>query len=54
MADPDEVTYEALMERGKRAVLASGVGESGQSIVVTAGYPFHHTGSTNTMRIEEL
>jgi len=54
LADPDEVSYEALMEKGKRAVVESGVGKEGQSIVVTAGYPFHHRGSTNTMRIERL
>ncbi len=54
LADPDELSYEALMERGKRAVLESGVGRSGQSVVVTAGYPFHHRGTTNTMRIELL
>ncbi len=54
LADPDDVSYEALMERGKRAVLESGVGRSGQSVVVTAGYPFHHRGTTNTMRIEHL
>ena len=54
LADPDQVSYEALMDRGKRAVVESGVGREGESIVVTAGYPFHHRGSTNTMRIEQL
>jgi pyruvate kinase len=49
-----EVTYEALTMYGRERVLASGVGERGRPIVVTAGYPFHVAGATNTMRIELL
>ncbi|MEZ4415220.1 MAG: pyruvate kinase [Gemmatimonadota bacterium] len=54
LADPEEVSYEALTEIGRRAVIDSGVGQPGQSIVVTSGFPFHRTGSTNTLRIESL
>ncbi|MEZ4422398.1 MAG: pyruvate kinase [Gemmatimonadota bacterium] len=54
LADPDEVSYESLTEIGKRAVVTSGVGSPGESIVVTSGFPFHRTGSTNTLRIEPL
>jgi pyruvate kinase len=54
LADGVEVTYEALTDFGKHEVLRSGVGRPGQSIVVTAGFPFHTSGSTNTMRVEQL
>ncbi len=54
LAVDQEVTYDALTDFGKRAVIESGVGEAGESIVVTSGYPFHTSGSTNTMRVEML
>ena len=50
----DDVTYDGLMEIGRKVVLESGIGREGQSVVVTAGFPFHRSGSTNTMRIESL
>jgi len=50
----EEVSYESLTEFGRRVVVESGVGRPGQSVVVTAGYPFHESGSTNTMRVERL
>ncbi|MDH3206679.1 MAG: pyruvate kinase [Gemmatimonadota bacterium] len=49
-----EVTYEALTQFGRERVLASGKGRPGASIVVTAGVPFHESGTTNTMRLERL
>jgi pyruvate kinase len=54
LAIEEELNYEALTEFGKRQVLESGVGQAGQAVVVTAGYPFHTSGSTNTMRVEKL
>jgi pyruvate kinase len=54
LAEGEVVTYESLTEFGKQAVIRSGVGRPGQSIVVTAGFPFHTSGSTNTMRVEQL
>ncbi len=54
LAESDEVSYESLMEIGKQVTLDSGVGKEGQSVVVTAGFPFHRSGSTNTLRIEQL
>jgi len=53
-AEGVEVTYEALMQFGRERVIASGVGERGASVVVTAGVPFHESGTTNTMRLERL
>jgi len=35
-------------------VLEAGMGRPGDSVVVTAGVPFHTSGSTNTMRVEQL
>lgn len=54
VARMEEVNYESMTEFGKRAVLDAGVGHPGESIVVTAGYPFHTARSTNTMRVEQL
>jgi len=50
----EEVTYDLLCSLGKSAILAAGIGKEGDSVVVTAGYPFHTAGSTNTMRVERL
>ena len=54
LAVDEEVSYDSLTDYGKQAVLESGVGKVGQSIVVASGYPFHSSGSTNTMRVEML
>ena len=54
LAQVGEVTYESLTTFGRERVIASGVGQRGAPIVVTAGYPFHVEGATNTMRIELL
>ena len=48
------VSYSALSAYGKEAVVRAGVGRPGDSVVVTAGFPFHESGSTNTMRVEQL
>jgi pyruvate kinase len=50
----EEVSYESLTTWGKRELLSRGVCEPGDSVVVTAGYPFHTAGSTNTMRVEAI
>lgn len=52
--DGEDVTYEALAGFGRRCVVESGWGDRGQPVIVTAGHPFHLTGTTNTMRIEVL
>ena len=49
-----DVTYETMAAFGRRCVLESGAGESGSSVPVTSGFPFHEAGSTNTMRLERL
>ena len=54
LAQEEEVSYESLTQFGKQAVLDSGTGRSGDAIVVTAGYPFHTSRSTNTMRVEQI
>jgi pyruvate kinase len=37
-----------------RAILEAGVGSPGDSVAVTAGFPFHEPGTTNTLRVERL
>ena len=54
LAGDEEVRYESLTNFGKKAVLEAGLGKPGDSVVVTAGFPFHTSGSTNTMRVEML
>ncbi|MEJ2541715.1 MAG: pyruvate kinase [Gemmatimonadota bacterium] len=54
LATEQEVSYEGLAQYGRRAVLELGVGRPGDAVVVTAGVPFHQSGSTNTMRVEAL
>ncbi|KPJ84259.1 MAG: hypothetical protein AMS19_01280 [Gemmatimonas sp. SG8_23] len=54
LATDVEVTYEALSAYGRRAVVESGVGEVGASVAITAGFPFHESGSTNNMRLDRL
>ena len=54
LAEVEEVTYDALMAVGREHVLASGLAEPGAPLVVTAGFPFHRSGTTNTMRLERL
>ena len=49
-----EVDYQSMLARAREVALEQGLGESGQRFVVTAGVPFHVTGTTNMMRIEEL
>jgi len=49
-----EVSYDSLTHFGRSTVLESGVGVAGEAVVVSAGYPFHTSGTTNTMRVEML
>lgn len=49
-----EVSYEALSAHGRRAVVDAGVGEPGAAVAITAGFPFHESGSTNNMRLDRL
>ena len=54
LAEGTEVSYEALSAFGRQAVVDEGVGEVGASIAITAGFPFHESGSTNNMRLDRL
>ncbi len=54
LASDVEVSYTALAEYGCKQVRQSGIGEPGSTVVITAGFPFHQSGSTNTMRLERL
>ena len=54
LAEKGEITYQNLTDFGKRVVLGSGMGKTGDPVIVTSGLPFHSAGSTNTMRVEQL
>jgi pyruvate kinase len=54
LAEGVEVSYASLAAFGRDRVRESGVGEPGASVVITAGVPFHESGTTNTMRLERL
>jgi pyruvate kinase len=54
LAQGVEVSYSGLAEFGCEEVRRSGVAEPGATVVITAGFPFHESGSTNTMRLERL
>lgn len=54
LAGRERISYEVLSDLGKREILDSGFGARGDSIVVTAGVPFHEPGTTNTLRVERL
>jgi pyruvate kinase len=49
-----EPSYDTMLDYARQAALTQGWGSPGQRVVVTAGVPFHVTGTTNMMRIEEL
>jgi pyruvate kinase len=54
LAEGVDVTYEALSAFGREAIVATGTGEPGAAVAITAGFPFHESGSTNTMRLDLL
>jgi pyruvate kinase len=54
LAEGMEISYSSLAAYGMEKVKESGVGEAGSSIAITAGFPFHESGSTNNMRLDTL
>jgi pyruvate kinase len=49
-----EVTYERMLDTARAYMIDSGIAEPGQRFIVTAGVPFHVSGTTNMLRVEEL
>ena len=49
-----EATYESLLGHARRYLLDQRLARPGQRVVVTAGIPFHVSGTTNMLRVEEL
>jgi pyruvate kinase len=49
-----ELTYESLLACARAYLIDSGIAQPGESVVVTAGYPFHVRGTTNMLRVEQL
>ncbi len=49
-----EISYDGLLAVAREYLVANRIGEPGQRVVVTAGAPFHVSGTTNMLRIEEI
>lgn len=49
-----EIGYDNMVAAGREYILKHRIGKRGQRIVVTAGVPFHVSGTTNMLRVEEL
>lgn len=49
-----ETTYEGMVDAARRYLVESGLGTPGQRFIVTAGVPFHVTGTTNMLRVEVI
>ena len=50
----DEPGYEAMLDCARRYLFEHKLAQPGQRVVVTAGVPFHVSGTTNMLRVEEL
>jgi pyruvate kinase len=49
-----DIGYDAMLDAGRQYILRNKLAKSGQRIVITAGVPFHVSGTTNMLRVEEL
>jgi pyruvate kinase len=49
-----EASYDRMLAAAREYLLKNRLGRTGQRIVVTAGVPFHVSGTTNMLRVEEL
>jgi pyruvate kinase len=50
----DEPGYDTMLDCARRYLIDHHLARAGQRVVVTAGVPFHVSGTTNMMRVEEL
>ena len=50
----ETVTYDTMLESARVYLLSNNIATPGDRIVVTAGVPFHISGTTNMMRVEQL
>ena len=50
----DEPSYEAMLEFARGELVKQKIAHPGQRIVVTSGVPFHESGTTNMLRVEEM
>jgi pyruvate kinase len=48
------VSYESMVAVAREYLIRNRIASTGQRIVVTAGVPFHVSGTTNMLRVEEL
>ena len=50
----DEVSYESMLDCAREYLIGRRIAQPGDRIVVTAGVPFHISGTTNMLRVEQL
>jgi pyruvate kinase len=50
----DEPSYEAMLDFARAELIKQKIARKGDRIVVTSGVPFHESGTTNMLRVEEL
>ena len=50
----DEPSYDAMLEFARVQLIKQKIARKGDRIVVTSGVPFHESGTTNMLRVEEL
>jgi pyruvate kinase len=46
--------FDEVLDFGREVALQMGLAERGQRVVVTAGLPMHTSGTTNTMRVDQI
>jgi pyruvate kinase len=47
-------SYDSMVERAREVVLARGLAQAGDRVLVTAGVPFDVPGTTNVLRVERV
>ncbi len=50
----DEVSYDTMLSCARNYLFKQGMASAGDRVVVTSGVPFHVSGKTNMLRVEEL
>jgi pyruvate kinase len=50
----EQLSFDGMLELGRRAALERGLVEPGQRVVVTAGLPMHTPRTTNSLRVETI
>ena len=54
LAEGVQISYSTLAALGMDHVRESSVAEPGSTVAITAGFPFHESGTTNNLRLDRL